>query len=101
MSVDCSSSSTASKQNTSSPVWTYFGVKVDEEGKATDDGVVICNICSVAVKVRGSNTSNLVSHLKVHHPLKHVEVVKKQELKKRGFSSKSVSLEQTTISCTF
>ena len=43
MSVDSSSSSSSSivsKQNTSSPVWTYFGVKVDEEGKVTDDGVV-------------------------------------------------------------
>ena len=101
MSVDSSSSSIASKQNTSLPMWTYFGVKVDEEGKATDDGVVICRICNMAVKVRGSNTSNLVLHLKVHHPLKHVEVVMKRELKKCGFSSKSVSLEQTTISCAF
>ena len=46
MSVDSSSSSSsiASKQNTSSPVWTYFGVKVDEEGKATDDGVMIAYV---------------------------------------------------------
>ena len=101
MSVDSSSSSTALKQNTSSPVWTYFGVEVDEEGKATDDGVVICCVCNMAVKVRGSNTSNLVSHLKFHHPLKHAEVVKNHKLKKCGSSSKSVNLEQTTIPCAF
>ena len=40
-----SSSYTASKQNTSSaPMWAYFGVKVDEEGKATDGGVVIYHV---------------------------------------------------------
>ena len=96
MSVDSSSSSIASKQNTSSPGWAYFGVKVDKGGTTTDDGVVICRVCNTAVKVRGSNTSNLVLHLKVHHPLKHVEVVKKQEMK-YGSSSKSVSLEQTNV----
>ena len=97
-----SSSCTVSKQNTSSaPMWAYFGVKVDEAGKATDDGVVICYVCNAAVKARGNNTSSLVSHLKVHHPLKNAEVVKKQELKKHGSRSKSVGPGQTTISCTF
>ena len=95
-----SSSGNCIEQNTSSPVWAYVSVKVDEEGKATDDRVVICHVCNMAVKARGSNTSNLVSH-KVHHPLKHMEVVKKQELKKRGSNSKSVSPGQTTISCAF
>ena len=77
MSADSSSSSIASKQNIAHTVRTYFGVKVDKDRKVTDDGVVICRVCNMAVKVRGSNTSNLVSLLKVHHPLKHAEVVKK------------------------
>ena len=31
------------------------------------------SICHKAVAVRGGNTSNLTSHLKTHHPLKHEE----------------------------
>ena len=35
---------------------------------------MICRLCKKSVSVKGGNTSNLLSHLKVHHP--HLEVKK-------------------------
>ena len=32
-----------------------------------------CQICEKVVAANGGNTSNLISHLRVHHPAKHKE----------------------------
>ena len=56
-----------------SAVWKYFGYK-DEA--AMKEETAICRICRKAVSVRGGNTSNLISHLKIHHLLKHEEFQK-------------------------
>lgn len=53
-----------------SVVWKYFGYK-DED--AVKKEIAICRTCRKAVAARGGNTSNLISHLKIHHPLKHEE----------------------------
>ena len=37
---------------------------------------VVCQICCTAVAAHGGNMSNLISHLKIHHLLKHEEFQK-------------------------
>ena len=57
-----------SKRKVVSPVWDHFGQHVDSEGKVLDsDTAVCCRYCS-NVRGSGGNTSNLLSHLRVHHP---------------------------------
>ena len=49
---------------------------------------------------KGSNTSNLISHLRVHHPLQYIEYQKMQKEKSEKFSktgaSKGNDVSQTT-----
>ena len=56
----------------------YFGYEANlselKEGKRPDN--VICCFCKKPVMVKGGktgNTSNMLSHLKVHHPLQRNE----------------------------
>ena len=69
------------KTKTTSPVWAHFGLGASDKGKAKRDEVVY-HLCAKRVVAKGSNTSNLLSHLRVHHQLKFTEVQKLQ--KQRG-----------------
>jgi len=90
--------SLVAKPKSTSPVWTYFGFEADEDGKAKSDEVAICRSCQRRVKAKGSNTSNLFSHLRVHHPLKFAEVQQAQKQKANTERSRSkVSGKQATI----
>ena len=90
--------SLVAKPKSTSPVWTYFGFEADEDGKAKSDEVAICRSCQRRVKAKGSNTSNLFSHLRVHHPLKFAEVQQAQKQKANTERSRSkVSGKQPTI----
>ena len=54
-----------------SPVWEHFGflVNYDDEGKRQVDKTnALCRHCSVAVGYVFGSTSNLITHLKRHHP---------------------------------
>ena len=55
-----------------SAVWAYFSVSEDE---ASRDWVT-CDLCddSTKVKTKDSSTTNLFTHLKVHHPTQYAEV---------------------------
>ena len=57
-------------------VWIYFGFEADEEGRPKVQDAVICRLCKKSVSAKGGNTSNLLSHLKVHLPQRHLEVKK-------------------------
>ena len=57
-------------------MWIYFGFEADEEGRPKVRDAVICWLCKKSVSAKGSNTSNLLSHLKVHHPQQYLEVKK-------------------------
>ena len=61
------------KPNTTSPIWTYFGLGIDSNGKPDKDKT-LCRICESPVLSKGGNTSNLFTHLKRHHPKKFVEL---------------------------
>ena len=94
-----------SKEGKSS-VWTYFGYEANsseaKEGKRPD--IVVCRLCKKSVVAKGGNTSNMLSHLKVHHPLQHNEAraaAAKSKCSKQGqkivASSDSTQYKQTTV----
>ena len=56
------------KANTVSPVWTYFGLEADGQGKLISKEIAICRVCNSRATTKGGSTSNLFSHLKNHHP---------------------------------
>lgn len=88
------------KPNTTSPTWKYFTLEI-EKGKVKNDEEVVCRLCSKEVVAKGSNTSNLISHLRVHHPVQYIDYQKLQKEKTEKVSNKGGSKEndakQTTI----
>ena len=48
----------------------------NNEGKEKSKNAVICRVCTKTVLVKGGNTSNLLSHIKIHHLLQHTELTK-------------------------
>ena len=61
------------KPNTTSPVWKHFALEVNEKGKVKNDEEVVCWLCSKKVVAKESNRSNLIVHLRVHHPLQYAD----------------------------
>lgn len=52
-----------------SAVWSYFGFIPDKDGKPKDLQKPVCKKCHSTVATKGSNTTNLIQHLKLHHPV--------------------------------
>ena len=71
-----SSVSLVTKVNVKAAVWRYFGMETDEHGVVKDVDLPVCKIdgCLTRVKTKHSNTSNLYSHLKKHHPTEYEAV---------------------------
>ncbi|XP_051529142.1 E3 SUMO-protein ligase ZBED1-like [Myxocyprinus asiaticus] len=65
-------------KNVSSPVWELFGFR--ENSSFLDNPV--CRICRATVSAKGGNTTNLFTHLHVHHPADYA-------LLQRGASKKT------------
>ena len=62
------------KPKSTSLVWDHFWFKLNETGlKLQRKDSVVCRLCKCSVEAKGGNTSNLFSHLRVHHPLKFRE----------------------------
>ena len=59
------------KKNTHSPVWAFFGLNKDQED---DDESVVCHLWQSIVLVRGGNTPNLFSHLKIQHAKEYASI---------------------------
>ena len=59
------------KNSTGSIVWRWFGYRKEDVAQTT----VICKICSKPVATKGSSTTNLFHHLKIH-PLQNEECLK-------------------------
>ena len=54
-----------------SPVWDHFGFNVtyDDGGKkVVDKTVTVCKHCRTRVVYANANTSNMLAHLRRHHP---------------------------------
>ena len=75
--------------SSSSPVWAFFGFENDGNGKPKDRDSPKCCLCLKRVSVKGSNTSNLLAHLRIHHPSKFGEVDKQRKLQQSPSFSKS------------
>ena len=54
---------------TESAVWAYFGFFPDKDGKPQDLQKPVCKKCCSTVATKGSNTTNLLQPLKLHHPV--------------------------------
>ena len=88
------------KKKVVSPVWDYFGLRADSKGKIIDDGVAVCRQCNGNVRASGGNTSNLLSHLRTHHPSKYTLVLQAQREKAKESStasSSSTNASQATL----
>ena len=88
------------KKKVVSPVWDYFGLCAGSEGKIIDDGVTVCRQCNGNVRASGGNTSNLLSHLRTHHPSKYTLVLQAQREKVKESStasSSSTNASQATL----
>ena len=81
------------KLNTTSPVWKYFALKVYEKGTVKNDEEVVCRLCSKEVVAKGSNTSNLIAHLHVHHPLQYTDYQRLQKERTDKVSKKGGAKE--------
>ena len=93
------------KKNTTSPVWSYFGLQANDQGDPIDKNTAICRICFTSVPVKGGTTSNIHSHLRNHHSkefasLKQATAASGQEKSSRaagGSRNQSSSQQQPTI----
>ena len=92
------------KPNTTSPVWKYFALKIDEKGKVKNDEKVVCQLCSKEVVAKGNNTMNLIAHHRVHHPLQYTDYQRLQKertdkvSKKGGGKGNDLYMCQLTLS---
>ena len=102
-----SSSSTASSELTLtkkpkavSIVWDYFGLKADNEGRVLTEkeSLPVCRVCLKEVPAKSGNTSNMLVHLREHHPNKYSEAhpkVAKKGIKAKGDGQVQPTLQQT------
>ena len=80
-------------------MWDYFGLQKGVDGNLTEDGCAICQTCRGRVKAKYGNTSNLLSHLKTHHPGVYQEAMKsgKTPRSKTTTSATLLPVAQSTI----
>ena len=91
----CQSDTLVKKPNTISVVWNYFGLKADSEGRpiVKECGSPVCKVCGKVVPAKGGNTSNLITHLRDHHPDKYSEAWPK--VAKKACSTKGKFVQPT------
>ena len=82
------------KKKTTAPVWTYFGLEKNKERRIKTKDITVCRKCYGHIHAKGGNTSNLVSHLKTHHPTLHGLVCSAMKSKKKEQQHSSYINEQ-------
>ncbi len=87
-----------SKPGTKSLIWQYFGVKKGSSGEAIDDGTGICRSCRKVVAAKNGNTSNLLTHLRIHHHKQHAEVTAAMRKGKQRAEPVKPAPDQPTLS---
>ena len=60
-----------------------LGILRAKEDHNDDDDSVICCLCQTVVLTQGGNTSNLFSHLKIHHAKEHASIEKEKKRRHR------------------
>ena len=70
------------KSKTTSLVWEHFGFEADDSGqKPKTTETAMCRLCKRNVEAKGSNTSNLRSHLRVPRQLTFRELERMRQEK--------------------
>ena len=87
---------------TKSAIWSYFGFVPDKDGKPKDLQNPVCKKCRSTVVTKGSNTTNLLQHLKLHHPVIYKSIKEAQSATeittdKSYASSEPRELKQVTL----
>ena len=82
------------KQNTTSPC---MGLEADKDGQPKSMEDVICRTCKDTVTAKGSNTSNLYSHLRSHHPTIYSKVMARKSTIKSKLSCSGVQPTITSV----
>lgn len=67
------------KTRAKSQIWKYFGLPADENGLRLDNDITICKTCMKPIRGAGGTTSNMINHLRVHHPLQYSEMAKRSD----------------------
>ena len=67
------------KPHSVSVVWDYFGLRTAENGRIIQDDKPVCQTCIREVPAKGGNTSNLMAHLREHHPDLYTEAIALQD----------------------
>lgn len=62
-----------------SAVWTHFGFK-KEDGVILKSDSPICRACGKAVPAKSGNTTNLMHHLRKHHPSRYAAMQNVSEI---------------------
>ena len=100
-----SSVSLVTKVNVKAAVWRYFGMETDEHGVVKDVDLPVCKIdgCLTRVKTKHSNTTNLYSHLKKHHPIEYeaVRPKSKGKVKPKGTIEEAFKLSTKLLTNEF
>ncbi|XP_077055327.1 zinc finger BED domain-containing protein 4 isoform X1 [Siphateles boraxobius] len=63
-----------------SAVWEYFGYLKDPGGTIIVDGYPVCRMCRKKVSARAGNTSNMMHHLRDHHPKEFAKMNRKHSV---------------------
>ena len=85
-----------------SVVWNYFGLRADSNGQVLveESDLPVCKECYKDVPAKSGNTSNLLVHLRDHHPMKYAEAYPKIAKGMKG-RSKVDSRSQPTLEQTY
>ncbi len=68
------------KAKTTSSIWNYFGLKVDDNDVPIPEELEkpVCKLCNKSVSAKRSNATNLHTHLKDNHPDAYAIVLYKE-----------------------
>ena len=87
------------KPQATSVVWNYCGLKADDKGVpiAEEEHRPVCRTCKKSEPAKGGNTSNLMSHMKDHHPILYTEAFPGPSNKVKSTVSKNKLTGQPSI----
>ena len=92
--------SVVKKRNTTSVVWDYFGLRANPGGSVVraEANYPVCRLYGKSVPAKGSNTTNLLTHLRDRHPDLYAEASPKvAKMSATAASSANEKRQPTTL----
>ena len=85
--------------NITSVVWDYFGLNINPEGSMISEEATfpVCRSYGKSVSAKGGNTTNVLSHLREHHPNLYSEAYPKIARKGTAGSTAAAVVAQPTL----